>query len=74
MISLEHARNAKTVLRQRLGRPPWLRGVGIAVDAEGSHYVKLLVAKVTDEVRAAVPATIAGVPVVTEEGGEFYAQ
>ena len=44
-------------LRATLGRPPWLRGVGIGLDHHGSNLL-VQVSALTPEARAAVPADL----------------
>jgi hypothetical protein len=67
MVTLEEARSAKATLQERLGEPPWLRGVGIWKDSAGLHMVKVDVSKESDEVWAAIPQTIDGVRVFFED-------
>lgn len=71
MDSLDQARKAKEALRSLLNRPPWLRGVGLSQNPTGVPVVKVLVASLTDEVKAAIPSEIEGVSVVVVETGDF---
>ena len=73
MATLLEARAAKMVLRQRLGRPSWLRGVGIGLGKQG-HFIKVDVARVTSEVRKDLPDQVQGVRVVVEVLGPVKAQ
>ena len=41
MINLEEAEFAKAILRARLGRPKWLRGIGVSKDASDAYVVKV---------------------------------
>lgn len=70
---MERASAAKATLKAQLGRPEWLRGIGIAADPEGSLYVKVNVAVLTAEAQAAVPESIDGVPVRLEAVGDIKA-
>ncbi len=70
MASMADVQQAKEALKERLGRPSWLRGVGIGGRA-GDYCVKVNVASVTDEVRASIPSTIRGVPVIVEAVGQI---
>jgi hypothetical protein len=74
MVDMEQARRAKETLRARLSRPAWLRGVGIGIDASGSHLVRVMVAEMTDEVRRALPPQVDGVPVEVDVTGDFLLQ
>lgn len=72
-ILMERANAAKAALKSRLGRPPWLRGIGIGADPDGGLHVKVNVAALTPEVRESVPETLDGVPVRLEAVGEVNA-
>jgi len=74
MITLDEARAAKAILRTRIGRPSWLRGVGIGHDGAGNHVVKVNVATVTEEVRAQLPTNVGHVPVVVEAVGDIVSR
>lgn len=71
--TFEDAARAKSELRLRLGRPRWLRGVGIGRDAEG-HFVKVNVAEMTLEVMALLPHDVSGVRIRVEVVGDVVAQ
>ncbi len=68
--SLEEATNAKTIVRQRLGRPEWLRGIGLGMDAEG-YFVKVNVAALTADVERHVPRSVGDVRVELEVVGRL---
>lgn len=68
--TLEQATSAKVVLRSRLGRPEWLRGIGVGMDADG-YFVKVNVAAVTSDVEAHVPPRVGEVRVQVEAVGEI---
>ena len=70
MASMADVQQAKEALKARLGRPPWLRGVGIG-GRSGDYCLKVNVSSVTDEVRNSIPTTIGGVPVVVEAVGQI---
>jgi hypothetical protein len=72
MVTFEQAATAKAALRSKLGRPDWLRGVGIGLDENG-HFIKVNVAQITADVRERVPREVGGVPVQLEEVGEIVA-
>ena len=70
MVTLDQAKRATERLRERLGRPPWLRGVGISKDAHG-YFVKVNVAEAAGEVQ--VPEKVLDVRVKVHEVGEIEA-
>lgn len=70
MATLDETRAARGVLKDRLGRPSWLRGVGVGQDS-GRYVILVNVAKLTAEVRAAVPDSVQGVPVVVRTVGDI---
>jgi len=72
MIDIDQAQKAKNALRMRLSRPPWLRGVGIGIDSNGSHLVHVMVSEMNDCVRKSLPSEIDGVPVEVNVTGDFY--
>ncbi len=74
MVGIEQARKAKDALRLRLSRPSWLRGVGVGIDPNGSHLVRVMVAEMNDDVRKALPTEIDGVPVEIDVTGDFSLQ
>ncbi len=68
----QQATHAKATLRSRLGRPDWLRGVGISRDERG-HLVKVNVAEITPEVLLRIPDVLEGVRIQVEPVGEIVA-
>jgi len=77
MVTYERASTARDALCSSLfeGSPPvWSRGFGVGRDQDGSYFVKVNVGSLTDEVRASLPETVDGVPVVIEEVGDVVAQ
>jgi hypothetical protein len=68
--TLEEATNAKGVLRSRLGRPEWLRGIGVGIDGNG-YFVKVNVAALTSDVGKRVPPRLGSVRVQVEAVGEI---
>ncbi len=71
-ISFDQAKAAKNALRFKLGRPAWLRGIGVGLDENG-HFVKVNVKEIIPEVSEAVPREVEGVPVQVEAVGEIVA-
>ena len=71
MISMEQASAAKAALRERIGRPEWLRGIGIGAGENGSLVIQVNVSEVTAEVQSQVPSEVNGVPVRIEAVGEI---
>jgi hypothetical protein len=59
---------ASTLLKQELGHPPWLRGIGVHQDEQG-YFVKLYVSSLTDATGA--PTEIACVRVKFEAVGDI---
>jgi len=74
VISMEQATQAKAELRTRLGRPAWLRGIGIGSGPDGSPVLQVNVAEATAEIRALVPGAVNGVPVRLEDVGDIERQ
>lgn len=72
-ISKEAASQAKNALKNVLGQPNWLRGIGIG-GAHNRYCIKVNVASLTDEVQNAIPESVSGVPVVVEVVGDILAQ
>lgn len=70
----ERAQQAKDILKARLQRPEWGRGVGITKDANGNYAVAVQVRELTEEVRQAVPDSVHGVSVIVTAVGDIYAQ
>lgn len=56
-------RNAKALVKAKLGSPSWLRGIGIAKNEAGRDVVRVNVSHLDDEVLAAVPPQLGGVQV-----------
>ena len=65
------ARNAQTALLSRLGKPRWLRGIGIAAGAVPKLRVDVEYSN--PEVRASVPRTIDGVAIEVRVVGKITA-
>ena len=63
MTSPEQAAHAATTLRAHLGDPAWLQLIDISASRDASHFVRVHVAQLTPEVRAAIPERIEGVDV-----------
>lgn len=63
MTSPEKAARAATELREQLSGSSWLQLVDIGVTRQASHFVRVHVARITPEVRAAVPQSVNGVSV-----------
>jgi hypothetical protein len=57
--------------------PAWMALPGVVGTAIGEHdgrpCIKVYVARVNDELKARIPATVEGYPVVLEPTGEFRA-
>lgn len=70
--TLEEATGAKVALRSQLGRPEWLRGIGVGVDPDG-YFVKVNVAAISADVKKQVPPQIGAVRVRVEAVGEITA-
>jgi hypothetical protein len=68
MAAKTDTERAKLVLRAKLGRPSWLRGIGLGGEP-GDYCIKVNVAELTNEVRASLPKTVDGVPVQVEAVG-----
>lgn len=66
----DEAHDAKMVLRKRLGRPEWLRGVGVSHDDKG-YFIKVNVAEITNDVKAAIPDQVDDVRIQLEVMGEI---
>jgi len=73
VASVAEAQQAKAVLKERIGRPSWLRGIGIGGEP-GDYCVKVNVSALTDEVRAVVPSAVGGVRVVIDAVGTIRAR
>lgn len=72
MATIDEAREAKSVLKATLGKPEWLRGIGIGSDPSGA-VVRVNVVDDTDEVRKAVPVSVNGVAVEIHVVGDAKA-
>lgn len=72
MTTLEQATKAKEVLRSAMGRPRWLRGVGIGKDHKG-YFVKVNVDVITPELRQDIPRDVDGVRVWLDAVGDILA-
>jgi hypothetical protein len=72
MASTEAAIKAKATLRAKLGRPAWLRGIGVGLH-DGSPCIQVNVAELSEEVRAAIPEEVEGVPVRVVAVGDISA-
>lgn len=70
MITEEQAKQAKYALRESLGRPKWLRGVGISQTKTG-FFVAVRVVALTPEVSRCIPSKINGVKVSVESVGDL---
>jgi hypothetical protein len=70
MVSVGDVERAKEVLKSYLGHPSWLRGIGIG-GKSGDYCVQVNVERLTDDVRAAIPSTIDGVPVLVQAVGQI---
>jgi hypothetical protein len=66
MVELAEGLRAQEALGTRIAREPWLSGIAVVADEHGSHYLRVNVQSMTNEVRAAVPTEIDGVPVSVE--------
>ncbi len=73
LTTFQQALKAKNALRSQLGRPTWLRGVGVGFDDNGC-LVKVNVDEITPEVLDQLPHEVSGVRVEVEAVGEVVAQ
>jgi len=73
MATLEEARQVKALLKERLGKPDWLRGIGIGNDSAHGFVVRVNVDALTDEIRKSVPALIESVQIEIQATGEAQA-
>lgn len=64
----ERLRGVQLSLKERLGRPEWLRGIGLSRDS-----VEVRVKEITPEIKALIPDMIAGVPINIEAVGDIVA-
>lgn len=72
MVTRSQAEQAQEKLGRSLDFPTWLRGIGLMHDSAGSYFLKVNVQAMTDEVRAALPAEIEGVPVKVDVVGVLH--
>jgi hypothetical protein len=63
MVTEEAASAAQEALSQALDNPPWLWGVCLFHDSEGSFFLRVHVAVMDEEIVDAIPASVLGVPV-----------
>jgi len=70
--TFEQAARAKETLRSKIGRPDWLRGIGIGQDEQG-YFVKVNVKAVTPEIREQIPEHLGGVSIHLEAVGDITA-
>ena len=73
MVSLDQAQAAKETLKKRLGRPSWLRGIGISRNERGDYVVKVNVAVESADIRETVPRLVEGVEVQIDVVGDIHA-
>lgn len=66
MITRKQADEAKEKLKDLLGQPAWLTGVALGLGGSGVSIRVAVDGEVTDELRAAVPASVDGVEVILE--------
>lgn len=69
MVSLGQAQQAKAALRERLGRPSWLRGVGISL-VDGDHCIQVNVAMDATHVCELLPKEVDGVKIQVKFVGD----
>ena len=50
-MGLAEAKRVKMAIKIKLGKPPWLRGIGVGANDAGEHCVKINVDKVTPEIQ-----------------------
>ncbi len=72
--TFQQALEAKSALRSQLGRPVWLRGVGVGFDDDTGCFVKVNVNEITAELLEHLPDEVSGVRVKVEAVGEIVAQ
>jgi hypothetical protein len=68
----DEAISAKALLRARLGRPPWLRGVGLVFE-DGQFFLRVNVASSAHGAAELIPRSVGGVRVVVAEVPEVLA-
>ena len=73
MATLDEARRAKECVKTLLGKPAWLRGIGIGSDSGGAFVVQVSVSELSDEVKRLVPSECEGVPVRVDTAGSARA-
>ena len=72
MTPYDKAAKAKETLRSAMGRPRWLRGVGLGQDRHG-YFVRVNVDAITPELREDIPREVDGVRVWLEAVGDITA-
>ncbi len=72
MINLEEAEFAKAVLRARLARPKWLRGIGLTKDANNSYSIKVNISSL-EECPLSPDMKVGRVPVMIDVVGDIVA-
>lgn len=70
---LAHARAAQEALKDVIGKPEWLSGIGIDKGDNGDYRVRVNTAWMDDDVIASIPGEILGVPVAVMEVGRIVA-
>lgn len=73
VVNLIQARKAQEDLALKIGRPLWLRGIGISLQDYKGFLLKVNVQEITDEVLKTVPTSVNGVPVCIEAVGTISA-
>lgn len=73
-VTLEQAILVKKALQAKLGHPEWLLGIGVGLDPNTSHFVKVNVTRITNEILQLLPSKIGQVPVQIDEQGQILAQ
>ena len=69
-MNLDDTRAVKVAFMSQLGRPAWLRGVGIGKDAQG-YYIKVNASEALPE--GTVPPTFNNVRVIVDVVGNIVA-
>lgn len=70
----DHARDGKEKLKDLLGNPIWLRGVGIGKDANGLPTILVNVRTEADVKRREIPSAVGMTPVMVRAVGDIAAQ
>jgi hypothetical protein len=71
MIDRNQAIRAQDKLGTRIGAKPWLRGIAVLADGSGSHYLRVNVQAMTEDVKTAVPKNVEGVPIIVQPVGKL---